>query len=171
MLRTLVSCIVGRFFTICSVQFSHSVVSDSLWPHGLQHTRLPCPSLSHSLPEFAQTHVHWVGDAIQPSNPLLLTSPPAVNLSQHRGLFPWVSALHQVLQPTHLWNMAQNKPSPWGYCEDLRRRRWQPTPVLWPPDVNSWLIWKDPDAGKDWTREEKGMTGWGGWMASPTQWT
>ena len=45
------------------------------------------------------------------------------------------------------------------------------TPVLWPPDVKRWLIWKDPDAGKDWGWEEKGMTGWDGWMASPTRWT
>ena len=45
------------------------------------------------------------------------------------------------------------------------------TPILWPPDVKSWLIWKDPNAGKDWGQEEKGMTGWDGWMASPTQWT
>ena len=45
------------------------------------------------------------------------------------------------------------------------------TPILWPPDVKSWLIGKEPDAGKDWRQEEKGMTGWGGWMASPTQWT
>ena len=42
---------------------------------------------------------------------------------------------------------------------------------LWPPDAKSWLIWKDPDAGKDWSQEEKGMTGWDGWMASSTQWT
>ena len=45
------------------------------------------------------------------------------------------------------------------------------TPILWPPDMKSWLIWKDPDAGKDWGQEEKGTTGWDGWMASPTQWT
>ena len=45
------------------------------------------------------------------------------------------------------------------------------TPILWPPDAKSWLIWKDPDAGKDWGQEEKGMTGWDGWMASLTQWT
>ena len=44
-------------------------------------------------------------------------------------------------------------------------------PVLWPPDVKSWLIRKDPDAGKDWRQEEKGTTEWDGWMASPTQWT
>ena len=52
---------------IPSVQFSHSVVSDSLWPHGLQHARLPW---HHQLPEPTQTHVHWVSDAIQPSHPL-----------------------------------------------------------------------------------------------------
>ena len=45
------------------------------------------------------------------------------------------------------------------------------TPILWPPYVQSWLIWKDPDAGKGWRWEEKGMTGWNGWMASPTWWT
>ena len=50
----------------------------------------------HQLPEFTQTHVHWVGDAIQPSYPLLSPSPPAFNLSQHQGLFKWVSSLHQV---------------------------------------------------------------------------
>ena len=45
------------------------------------------------------------------------------------------------------------------------------TPILWPPNVKSWIIWKDPDAGKDWRQEEKGMTEDDGWMASPTQWT
>ena len=45
-------------------------------------------------------------------------------------------------------------------------------PILWPPDVKSWLIGKDPDAGKDWGQEEKwGDRGWDGWTASPTQWT
>ena len=50
----------------------------------------------HQLPEFTQTHVHWVGDAIQPSHPLSPPSPPAFNLSQHQGLFKWVNSLHQV---------------------------------------------------------------------------
>ena len=45
------------------------------------------------------------------------------------------------------------------------------TPILWPPNVKNWLIGKDPDAGNDWRREEKGMTGWDGCMASPTWWT
>ena len=50
----------------------------------------------HQLPEFTQTHVHRVGDAIQPSHPLSAPSPPALNLSQHQGLFQRVSSLHQV---------------------------------------------------------------------------
>ena len=50
----------------------------------------------HQLPEFTQTHVHWVGDAIQPSHPLSSPSPPALNLSQHQSLFKWVSSSHQV---------------------------------------------------------------------------
>ena len=50
----------------------------------------------HQLPELTQTHVHWVSDVIQPSHPLSSPSPPAFNLSQHRGLFQWVSSSQQV---------------------------------------------------------------------------
>ena len=50
----------------------------------------------HRLLEPTQTHVHWVGDAIQPSHPLSSPSPPAFNPSQHQDLFKWVSSLHQV---------------------------------------------------------------------------
>ena len=50
----------------------------------------------HQLPEFTQTHVHWVGDAIQPSHILSSPSPPTFNLSQYQGLFKWVSSSHQV---------------------------------------------------------------------------
>ena len=50
----------------------------------------------HQLPEFTQTHVHWVGDAIRPPHPLLSPSPPTFNLSQHQGLFKWVGSSHQV---------------------------------------------------------------------------
>ena len=78
---------------VCMLQFSHSVMSDSLWPHEPQHASLP---VHHQLPESTQTHVHCVGDAIQPSHPLSSPSPSALNLSQHRGLFKWVSSLHQV---------------------------------------------------------------------------
>ena len=52
----------------------------------------------HYLPEFAQTHIFWVGDAIQPSHPLSPPSPPALNLPQHQGLFQWVSSLVKLLE-------------------------------------------------------------------------
>ena len=58
-----------------------SVTTNSLQPHGLQHARLP---VHHQLPELAQTHVHQVSDAIQPSHPLLSPSPLALNLSQYQ---------------------------------------------------------------------------------------
>ena len=92
------------------VQFSRSGLSDSLRPHRLQHTRLPCPSL---LPELVQTHVHRVGDAIQPSRPLSSPSLPAFRLSQHQGLFQWVISSHQVAKvigvsasvlPMNIWD-------------------------------------------------------------------
>ena len=50
----------------------------------------------HQLPESTQTHVHWVGDAIQPSHLLSSPSPPSFNLSQNRGVFQWVPYSHQV---------------------------------------------------------------------------
>ena len=69
---------------LSSVRFSCSAVSDSLRPYGMH------------LAELAQTHVLWVYDAIQPSHPLSFPSLPAFNLSQHQGLFQWVSSSHPV---------------------------------------------------------------------------
>ena len=57
---------------------------------------MPGIPVHHQLPEFTQTHVHQVGDAIQPSHPLSAPSPPAFNLSQDQGLFKWASSSHQV---------------------------------------------------------------------------
>ena len=62
---------------------------------------MPGLPVRHQLPEFTQTHVHWVCDAIQPSHPLLSPS-PAFNLSQHQGLFKWVSSSHQVAKVLEL---------------------------------------------------------------------
>ena len=105
--QTLVSCIAGRFFTIwaireanqndcyCSVVKLCPTLCD---PHGLQHARLP---VLHYLPKFAQTHVHWVGDAFQPSHPLPSSS-LAFNLAQHQGLFQWVGSSHQVTKISEL---------------------------------------------------------------------
>ena len=71
------------------------VISDSLRPYG------PCGStpgfpVHHQLPELAQTHIHSVGDVIQPSHPLSSPSPPSFNLSLDEGLFKGVSSSHQV---------------------------------------------------------------------------
>ena len=71
-------------------QFSCSAVSDSLQLHGLQDARLPCPSPTPG------AHIHRVGDAIQPSHPWSSPSSPALNLSQHQGLFQEVSSSHPV---------------------------------------------------------------------------
>ena len=84
---------IGRLF------FSRSVMSNSLWPHGVQQGWLLGPSLS---PWFAQTHVHWVKDAMQPSHSLLASSPLGLNLSQHQGLFQGVSSSHQVAKAMEL---------------------------------------------------------------------
>ena len=75
-----------------SVQFSRSVMSDSLQPHDYSTPGLP---VHHQLPQLAQTHAHQVSDAIQPSYPLSSPSPPAFNLSQNQGPFQWVSSSHQ----------------------------------------------------------------------------
>ena len=142
----------GSLAAYSPVQFSRSVVSDSLWPHELQHARHPCPSptpgaltrwtfvdkvvsafeyavsvqfssvtqscptlcdpmnhstpglpVHHQLPEFTQTHIHRVSDAIQPSHPLLTPFPPAPNPSQHQSLFQWVNSSHEV-EMCYWWN-------------------------------------------------------------------
>ena len=78
---------------IRSDQISRSVLSDSLRPHELQHTRPPCPSPA---PRVHWTHVHQVSDAIQPSHLLSSPSPLAPNPSQHQSLFQWVNSAHEV---------------------------------------------------------------------------
>ena len=85
----------------CSPHGSHSVQFSSV-AHSCptlcdpMNRSMPGLPLYHQLPESTQTQVHWVGDAIQPSHPLSSPSPPALNLSQHQGLFKWGSSLHQV---------------------------------------------------------------------------
>ena len=75
-----------------SVQFS-SVVSHSLWPHGLQHARPPCSSPAPGVHPNPCPLSQWCH---LPSHPLSSPSPPALNLSQHQGLFQWVISSHQV---------------------------------------------------------------------------
>ena len=82
----------------------------------LMDCRTPDFPVLHQLPELAQTHVHRVGDAIQPSHPLLSPS-PAFSLSQHQGLFKWVSSLHQVAKVLEF--QLQHQSFQWIFRTDL----------------------------------------------------
>ena len=97
----------SKHFLINNLFNAFSVHIEVLFSSVAQSCPTPCDPMDcsapglpvhHQLPEFTQTHVHWVGDAIQPSHPLWSPSPPAFNLSQHQGLFKWVSSSHQVVK-------------------------------------------------------------------------
>ena len=76
----------------------------------------------HYLPEFAQIHVHWVGEAIQPFHPLSSASPPALNFSQHHRLFQWVDSLHYLAKVLEL----QLQSFQWIFRVDF---------------LSDWLVW------------------------------
>ena len=78
---------------------------------------MPGLPVHHQFPECTQTHVHWIGDAIQPSHPLSSPAPPAFNLSQHQGLFQWVSSPHQV--PKVLEFQLQHQSFQWIFRTDF----------------------------------------------------
>ena len=78
------------------------------------------------LPEFTQTHVHWVGDAIQPSHPLSSPFPPTFNLSQHQGLFQWVSSSHQLAKVLEF--QFQHQSFRWLFRTDFLKDG-----LVWPP--------------------------------------
>ena len=92
-----------------------------------QHARQA--SVSFTISQTAQTPVHWVDDAIQPSHSLSSPSPPAFNLSQHQGLFQWVGSLHQVTKVLEL----QHQHFQWIFRVDF----------LW-----DWLVWS-PGSPRD----------------------
>ena len=82
-------------YSFSSVHFS-SVSQSCLTLCDPMNRSTPGLPVHHQLPEFTHTHVHRVGDAIQPSHPLSSPSPPAPNPSQHQGLFQWVNSSHEV---------------------------------------------------------------------------
>ena len=85
---------------------------------------IPGFSAFQYVPGFAQTHVHWVSSGIQSSHPLSSPSPPAFNLSQHQGLFQWVSSLHQVVKILEL--QLQHQSFQWIFRIDF---------------LEDWLVW------------------------------
>ena len=106
--------VILRYFP--SVQFSSDPQSCPTLCDPVDPSMLGFP-VHHQLPEFTQTHVHWVGDAIKPSHPLSSLSPPAFNLSQHQNLFKWVSSLHQVAKV--LESQLEHQSFQWTLRTDL----------------------------------------------------
>ena len=104
-----------------SVPFS-SVAQSCLTLCDSMDCSTPGLPVHHQLPELTQTHVYWVGDAIQPSHPLSSPFPPAFNLSQHQGLFHWVSFLHQVDKILEF--QLQHQSIQWVFRTDSFRIAW-----------------------------------------------
>ena len=96
----------------------------------------PGVPVHHQLREFTQTHVHWVGDAIQPSYPLLSPSPPAFNPSQHQGLFKWVNSSNQVAKVLEF--QLQHQSFQWIYPSLYTREIFLKIGVL--RNGNSWSL-------------------------------
>ena len=131
--------IITRFSPMCqfsSVQFSSPVMCGSLRPRGLQYTRLPCPS---QLLELAQTHVHRVSDAIQPSYPLLSPSPPYVSVglkcTELLSAFVSVRASLIAQMVKNLPTMQETRVRSLGW-EDPLEKGWLPSLVFLPREFH-----------------------------------
>ena len=109
-------CILSPFLFFSSIAQSCLTLCDPM-----NHS-MPGLAVHHQLPEFTQTHIHWVCDAIQPSLPLSSPSPPAPNLSQHQGLFKWVSTSHQVAKV--LESQLQHQSFQWTLRTDRSPLGW-----------------------------------------------
>ena len=111
----------------CSLQFSsvQSLSRAQSCPTLCNPMDCSAPGLAvhHQLPEFTRTHIHWVDDAIQPSHSLSSSSPPAFSLSQHQGLFKWVSSLHQMAKVIGVSALASVLPM---NIQDFLNIRWFP---------------------------------------------
>ena len=94
-----------RFRHDLGLQFSLVAQSCPTLCDPMNHS-MPGLPVHHQFPEFTQTQVHKVGESIQPSHPLSSPSPPAFNLSQHQGLFQWVSSSHQVAKVLELQHQS-----------------------------------------------------------------
>ena len=111
--HTSLLCAVPQLSLYCSVAQSGPTPCDAM-----NCSILSFPVL-HYLPEFARTHVCWVGDAIQPSHPLFPPSSLALSLSQHQGLFQWVDSSHQVVKILEPQLQLQHQPFQWIFRTDF----------------------------------------------------
>ena len=111
----------GQVEQVSSAQFSRSVVSNSLWPHGLQHARLPCPSTTPGAYSNSCPLSQWCHPTISSS---VVPFSSCLNLSQHQGLFQWVSSSHQVTKGLEF--QLEHQSFQWIFRTDF----------LW-----DWLVW------------------------------
>ena len=116
-IHLLVFLIISYFYLDCRKSKFSSVAQSCPTLCDPRDRSTPGLPVHHQLLEFTQTHVHWVGDAIQPSHPLSSPSSPALNLSQHQGLFKWVSSSHQVAK--FLEFLLQHQSFQWTLRTDL----------------------------------------------------
>ena len=172
---------------IVVIQFSCSVMSDSLRFHELQHTRPPCPSPAPGVYPNLCPLSRWCHPTISSSVVPFSSCPQSFPAS---GSFPvsqlftsggqnwvlknrcfWTVVLEKTLEsPLDCKEIKSVNPKgnqPWIFIEKTDAEA--ETPIFWPPDAKNWLIGKDPDAGEDWRREEKGatedeMVGWHHWL-------
>ena len=187
---------------VSSLQFSHSVMSNSLQPHGLQHARPFCPppipgvcpnscplsqwcdpTISSSVIPFSSCLQSFPASGSFQMNQLFASGGQRIEVSASTSVLPrntqdwsWELEYKESYAPKNWWFwtvvLEKTLQSPLD-CKEIQPvhpkgdQSWvfigrtdvkAETPILWPPDVKGWLIWKDLDAGKDWRREEKGMT-------------
>ena len=105
-----------RMISVASAQFSSVAQSCPTLCDPINHSTPGLP-INLQLLDFTQTHVHWVCDVIQPSHPLSYSFPPTLNLSQHQGLFQWVSSSHQVAKVLEF--LLQHQSFQWTPRTDL----------------------------------------------------
>ena len=108
--------IANGIFSVSLHQFSSVAQSCPILCNLVDRSTSVLP-VHHQLPEFTKNHVYWVGDTTQPSHPSSSPSPPAFNLSQHQGLFKWVSTSHQVAKVLEF--QLQHQSSQWTPRTDL----------------------------------------------------
>ena len=130
-----------------SVQFSRSVMSKSLRPHESQHTRPPCPWPTPGVYANSCPSSWWCQPAIS-------------SFKAPKNWCFWTEVLEKTLESPLDRKEIQSGHSKGNHSWVFigRTDAEAETPILWPPDAKSWLIGKDPDAGRDWGQEEKGTT-------------